>query len=575
MAVREEIPDSEDELLSSSPSDAPRTSKPFDASRDVARVEEDAETSPQYDKGTKTIQSVASGNTELPQNIHQTDPQPNPPPQQESTVSSRPHTDELAASFPSQLTVDEVSGKGLGFNNELPMQRTEHASGGSVSIEQEQVSTPTTTLDESSQPIGVQEFMTVDHKTPLEPQPLVEKRKDFSDREETGLPPSDNSVVIEGQSEERLGSEAGIPPQIPPATSLPDSKATLPVATFEDEVASILSPQTGNGKSYASSNDSNAPLTQYSPIHTIETTCAGPITVAPSHATDESTHETFPEQLHAELQDEISMSGPVGKDSQAADDIHLSLRAPTLPDENSSMEIDSAPSTFLKSKLSQNERNAGPISTTMPVDTGMEVTASTSLTAVELEKPSIVSSTTDSRDVDMVESSDVASGTKEARHPDTGPANTAGANISTTPDGENSSRELRKESITLSKPTSPPGLPYETGQPAVAKTPQEISLAEMKAQRAALIASLAALENVQELVAEDENSDLMCQLSVTEPTDSDIMAAANKIVKKHIKLLHEYNEIKDVGQGLMGLIADSRGVRIVEVQDEFGVNSND
>ncbi|KAJ5095085.1 hypothetical protein N7532_007376 [Penicillium argentinense] len=30
-------------------------------------------------------------------------------------------------------------------------------------------------------------------------------------------------------------------------------------------------------------------------------------------------------------------------------------------------------------------------------------------------------------------------------------------------------------------------------------------------------------------------------------------------VKKHIDLLHAYNEIKDVGLGLMGLIAEARG----------------
>ena len=46
-------------------------------------------------------------------------------------------------------------------------------------------------------------------------------------------------------------------------------------------------------------------------------------------------------------------------------------------------------------------------------------------------------------------------------------------------------------------------------------------------------------------------------------------------VKRHIRLLHEYNEIKDVGQGLMGLIADARGVRQVEVQREFGVGQAD
>lgn len=46
-------------------------------------------------------------------------------------------------------------------------------------------------------------------------------------------------------------------------------------------------------------------------------------------------------------------------------------------------------------------------------------------------------------------------------------------------------------------------------------------------------------------------------------------------VKRHIRLLHEYNEIKDVGQGLMGIIADARGVRQVDVEKEFGVGEKD
>ncbi|KAJ5756985.1 uncharacterized protein N7511_007167 [Penicillium nucicola] len=46
-------------------------------------------------------------------------------------------------------------------------------------------------------------------------------------------------------------------------------------------------------------------------------------------------------------------------------------------------------------------------------------------------------------------------------------------------------------------------------------------------------------------------------------------------VKRHIRLLHDYNEIKDVGQGLMGLIAEERGVRQVEVEREFGVEEKD
>lgn len=47
------------------------------------------------------------------------------------------------------------------------------------------------------------------------------------------------------------------------------------------------------------------------------------------------------------------------------------------------------------------------------------------------------------------------------------------------------------------------------------------------------------------------------------------------MVKQHIGLLHQYNEIKDIGLGLMGLIADARGVRLGEVLEEFGVGGKD
>ena len=50
---------------------------------------------------------------------------------------------------------------------------------------------------------------------------------------------------------------------------------------------------------------------------------------------------------------------------------------------------------------------------------------------------------------------------------------------------------------------------------------------------------------------------------------------AQATVKSHIDLLHRYNEIRDVGMGLMGLIAEQRGVRVKDVFDEFGVNDRD
>lgn len=50
---------------------------------------------------------------------------------------------------------------------------------------------------------------------------------------------------------------------------------------------------------------------------------------------------------------------------------------------------------------------------------------------------------------------------------------------------------------------------------------------------------------------------------------------AAETVKQHIKLLHDYNDIRDIGQGLIGMIADNRGVRIGEIYGEFGVGFKD
>lgn len=52
-------------------------------------------------------------------------------------------------------------------------------------------------------------------------------------------------------------------------------------------------------------------------------------------------------------------------------------------------------------------------------------------------------------------------------------------------------------------------------------------------------------------------------------------ADAAATVRDHIKLLHEYNEIKDVGLGLLGMIAEQRGARMKEVMEEFGLGDKD
>ncbi|KAK0843794.1 hypothetical protein LTR03_008453 [Friedmanniomyces endolithicus] len=46
-----------------------------------------------------------------------------------------------------------------------------------------------------------------------------------------------------------------------------------------------------------------------------------------------------------------------------------------------------------------------------------------------------------------------------------------------------------------------------------------------------------------------------------EQRERQALSSANAVIKEHIGLLHRYNEIKDIGQGLMGMLADQRGVR--------------
>ncbi|QDS70126.1 hypothetical protein FKW77_005582 [Venturia effusa] len=62
---------------------------------------------------------------------------------------------------------------------------------------------------------------------------------------------------------------------------------------------------------------------------------------------------------------------------------------------------------------------------------------------------------------------------------------------------------------------------------------------------------------------------------ITPEDDAKLMAEARQAIKDHIGRLHRYNEIRDVGQGLIGMIADQRGKRIVDCMDEFGVEVGD
>ncbi|PWY70199.1 DUF1337 domain protein [Aspergillus heteromorphus CBS 117.55] len=108
-------------------------------------------------------------------------------------------------------------------------------------------------------------------------------------------------------------------------------------------------------------------------------------------------------------------------------------------------------------------------------------------------------------------------------------------------------------------PNSGPGNGKE---PAPTLTPDQQAQREKK--QSALRESVANLQS-QTSEIESQIAEIKAKLKNDPPTT----------VQHHIRLLHEYNEIKDIGQGLMGLIADARGVRQIDVQREFGLDDRD
>lgn len=125
----------------------------------------------------------------------------------------------------------------------------------------------------------------------------------------------------------------------------------------------------------------------------------------------------------------------------------------------------------------------------------------------------------------------------------------------------------------------------QAGQPASSDdtTPQsppppKPRLAALAAKHATLTTTLSALQ--------DKRAALVAAATLPSglamPTDwSDeqktrqALSTANAVIKEHIALLHKYNEMKDIGQGLMGLIADKRGVRVTAVMEEFEMGEKD
>jgi hypothetical protein len=142
--------------------------------------------------------------------------------------------------------------------------------------------------------------------------------------------------------------------------------------------------------------------------------------------------------------------------------------------------------------------------------------------------------------------------------------------------------QFTNPTTTTGPPSSSPSSTQAEEQSKPTTTPR---LTALEARKAQLHQTLADLKTQRLSLARQTKLPSGLPLATTNPStglplsEDEVLAAAlkssNAVVKEHITLLHKYNEIKDIGQGLMGLIADKRDCRVVVVMDEFGVGEKD
>ena len=100
----------------------------------------------------------------------------------------------------------------------------------------------------------------------------------------------------------------------------------------------------------------------------------------------------------------------------------------------------------------------------------------------------------------------------------------------------------------------------------------------LEATLAALLAERATLIQQTQPVTSIDTSALTSTPETPSNDDaiaSEALTSAQVRIKHHIATLHRYNEVKDVGQGLLGLVAEGRGVRVKDVMEDFGLGVAD
>jgi hypothetical protein len=62
---------------------------------------------------------------------------------------------------------------------------------------------------------------------------------------------------------------------------------------------------------------------------------------------------------------------------------------------------------------------------------------------------------------------------------------------------------------------------------------------------------------------------------LTDAQRGEVLRESRAVIAGHIAWLGRYNQIRDVGMGLIGIVADMRCERVRDVQGEFGVGDGD
>lgn len=105
---------------------------------------------------------------------------------------------------------------------------------------------------------------------------------------------------------------------------------------------------------------------------------------------------------------------------------------------------------------------------------------------------------------------------------------------------------------------------------------ENTTLSTLRARQAYLESTVSQLMTQRDSLVENITAQSGSPAALNEESRVKIaLETADQKIKTQIKQLQQYNDIKDIGTQLMGMIAEKRGCRIAEIQEEFGIKADD